>query len=233
MSDSKPYPDNLPPDVTLRQSPAAQPYNSRAVVYLEVPRYGAAEDMNLRGLWRIIRKRRWLIIGIAFIITTLVTIDALRTRPLYQATATIEIGRDSGARLSSNEVFIQQEDALHVTMNTSEVILKSTPLLEDVVVQLRLDENPAFLGATKSSVWESLSQIAGKIQKDEASPSPSVFTTTPVKSKVEGNRRRPEEVERLVPYVGMLEGSLRVRPIVDTRAMTIAFTHTDPVVAAS
>jgi capsular exopolysaccharide synthesis family protein len=232
MSDSKPYPDNLPPDVTFRQLPAAQPYNSLAAVYPVVPRYGAAEDMNLRGLWRIIRKRRWLIIGIASIITTLVTIDALRTRPLYQATATIEIGRDSGARLSSNEVFIQQEDDLYVTMNTSEVILKSTPLLEDVVVQLRLDENPAFLGATKSSVWESLSQIAGKIRKDEASPSPSVFTTTPVKSKVEGNRR-PEEVERLAPYVGMLEGSLRVRRIVDTRAMTIAFTHTDPVVAAS
>src|SRR5881409_575523 len=31
----------------------------------------------------------------------------------------------------------------------------------------------------------------------------------------------------------MLEGSLRVRPIVDTRAMTIAFTHTDPMLAAS
>src|SRR6266699_6418178 len=111
MPDQKQYPDNLPPEVTFRQLPARQAQNSRAVIYPEIdlPRYGEAEDFHLRGLWRIVRKRRWLIIGIAFIITTLVTLDALRTRPLYQATATIEIGRDSGARLSSNEVFIQQE----------------------------------------------------------------------------------------------------------------------------
>src|SRR5437867_4001152 len=234
MPDQKQYPDNLPPEVTFRQLPARQAQNSRAVIYPEIdlPRYGEAEDFHLRGLWRIVRKRRWLIIGIAFIITTLVTIDVFRTKPLYQATTTIEIGRDNVTRVNSNGVFIQDEDYLYVTMNTSEVILKSSPLLEDVVVQLRLDQNPAFFAAQRKSVWESLNDIAGKIQQDEPSRPPNVFTTTQVKSKVEG-KRTPEEIERLAPYVGMLEGSLRVRPIVDTRAMTIAFTHTDPMLAAS
>src|SRR5688500_16429511 len=110
MSEQPPYPDNLPPEVTFRQLPATQPYNSRAVAYPETPRHGSVEDINLRGLWRIVRKRRWLIIGIASVITTLVTIDVFRTKPLYQATATIEIGRDSGTRVNSNEVFLQEED---------------------------------------------------------------------------------------------------------------------------
>ena len=141
MSDQKRYPDNLPPEVTFRQLPARQAQNSRAVIYPEIdlPRYGEAEDFHLRGLWRIVRKRRWLIIGIVFIITTLVTIDVFRTKPLYEATTTIEIGRDNGMRVNSNGVFIQDEDYLIVTMNTSEVILKSLPLLEDVVVQLRTE----------------------------------------------------------------------------------------------
>src|SRR5437667_2408824 len=234
MSDQKQYPDNLPPDVTFRQLPARQQNNSRAVLYpeMDLPRYGEAEDFHLRGLWRIVRKRRWLIIGIAFIITTLVTIDIFRTKPLYEATTTIEIGRDNGMRINSNGMFIQDEDYLYVTMNTSEVILKSSPLLEDVVVQLRLDQDPAFMAADRKSVWESLNDIAGKIQQDKSPAPPNVFTTTPVKSKIQGNRPL-EEVERLAPYVGMLEGSLRVRPIVDTRAMTIEFTHTDPLIAAS
>ena len=233
MSDQKQYPDNLP-DVAFRQLPARQPHNSRAVMYpeMDLPRYGEAEDFHLRWLWRIVRKRRWLIIGIVLIITTLVTIDVFRTKPLYEATTTIEIGRDNGTRVNSNGIFIQEEDYLYVTMNTSEVILKSSPLLEDVVVQLRLDQNPGFLATQRKSVWESINDIAGKIQQGEASAPPTVFTTTPVKSKIEGNRS-PEEIERLAPYVGMLEGSLRVRPIVDTRAMTITFAHTDPVIAAS
>ncbi|PYV90745.1 MAG: hypothetical protein DMG05_09190 [Acidobacteria bacterium] len=233
MSDQKRYPDNLPPEVTFRQLPARQAHDSGAVIYPEIdlPRYGEAEDFHLRMLWRIVRKRRWLIIGIASIITTLVTIDVFRTKPLYEATTTIEIGRDNGARINSNGLFIQEEDYLNVTMNTSEVILKSLPLLEDVVVQLRLDQNPAFLASQKKSVWESLHEIAGKIQRDDASAPPAVFTATAMKSKIEGNRS-PEEVERLAPYVGMLEESLRVRPILDTRAMTLTFKHTDPVIAA-
>src|SRR2546426_1219372 len=235
MSDQKPYPDNLPPDVAFRQLPTRQPHNSRALVNpdVDLPRYGGIEDFHLRGLWRIVRKRRWLIAGIAVIITTLVAIDAFRTKPLYQAAATIEIGKDSGTRLISNQVVIEDDDYyLNVTMNTNEVILKSAPLLEDVVVQLRLDQNPAFDVSQTKSVLESLQEVAGKIQKGEAPASPSVFTATPVKAKVESTRT-PEEVERLAPYVGILEGSLRVKPIVDTRAMTIEFTHTDPVLAAS
>jgi capsular exopolysaccharide synthesis family protein len=232
--EQRPYPDNLPPEVAFRQLPARQPHNSRAVVYPEIdlPRYAEAEDFHLRWLWRILRKRRWLIIGIASIITTLATIGVFRTKDVYEATTTIEIGRDNGTRLNSTGVFIVDEDYLTVTMNTSEVILKSTPLLEDVVVQLHLDQNPAFLAPQKKSVWESLNDIAGKIQRDDASVPPTVFTATTVKSKIEG-KRSPEEAERLAPYVGILEGSLRVRPIVDTRAMTIAFTHNDPVIAAS
>src|ERR1051326_2284159 len=234
MSDQKPYPDNLPPEVTFRHLPARQAQNSRSLIYpeIELPRYGEAEDFQLRGLWRIVRKRRWLVIGIACIITTLVTIDVFRTKPRYQATTTIEIGRDNGTHINSNGAFIEQEDYLTVTMNTNEVILKSTPLLEDVVVQLRLDQNPAFLAPQRKTVWESLHDIAGRIQQDEASAPPAIFTATPMKSKIEG-KRSPEEVERLAPYVEMVEGSLRVGSIADTRAMTIAFTHNDPVIAAN
>src|SRR3989442_6666551 len=120
MPDQKQYPDNLPPEVTFRQLPARQAQNSRAVIYPEIdlPRYGGAEDFHLRGLWRIVRKRRWLIAGIAVIATTLVAIDAFRTKPLYQAAATIEIGKDSGTRLIANQVVIEDDDYyLNVTMN--------------------------------------------------------------------------------------------------------------------
>src|SRR4030095_5680173 len=146
MSDQKRDPKPQPADIIPR--PAAQPISARPLADPEVEllRYENSTDLNLRALLRTIRKRRWLILGITVIVTALVTIEVFRTKDLYQETATIEIGRDSGtgARVSSNEVFIQSEDDLIVTMNTSEVAIKSIPLLEDVVARLQLDRDPTF-----------------------------------------------------------------------------------------
>src|SRR5262245_48933497 len=91
-------------------------------------RFGHSENVKLRWLWQIVRKRLWLVIGIAVIVTTVVTLDQFRDKPLYEAMTTIEIGRDTGAHVKQNEVFIDDEDQLYVTMNTAEVELKSAPL---------------------------------------------------------------------------------------------------------
>src|SRR2546425_5001154 len=233
MSEQNLNPNMLPPDVSLRNLPATRPlgppsWGDPNLIW----RYVRSENIKLRHLWQIIRKRSWLVTGIAVIITTVVTLDQFRNKPLYQAIASIEIGRDSGMRVRSNEVLIDDEDQLDVTMNTAEVELKSAPLLEDVAGQLKLDKNPAFLDVTsRKSLSESLHDIVGRIGRNHAPERPAVFTATPVQSKISGSRS-PEEVERLAPYVEIVEGSLRTRPIVETRVMTVAYTHTDPLLAA-
>jgi succinoglycan biosynthesis transport protein ExoP len=226
------YSSNLPPETVSRNLPAV-PYVPRVNMYSDLEsRYGSSENVKLRRLWQVVRKRLWMVIAIVIIATTFITIDTYRNKRLYQATATIEIGRDGATVAGPRDLFIQDEDYLYVTMNTSEVILKSAPLLEDVVVQQGLDRNDAFLEVTKrKSLSESLTDIAGKVQrKQDAAPAPQVFTATTVPSK--SGSRTLEESTRLSPFVGILEGNLRVRPVVDTRAMTISFTHTDPELAA-
>src|SRR2546428_965042 len=224
----------LPPDVSLRNLPATRPlgppsWGDPNLIW----RYVRSENIKLRHLWQIIRKRSWLVTGIAAIIPAIIPIDQFRNKPLYQALASIEIGRDSGMRVRSNEVLIDDEDQLDVTMNTAEIELKSGPLLEDVVVQLQLDKNPAFLDVTsRKTLSESLHEIVGRMQRNRSQARPAVFTATPVQSKISGSRS-PEEVERLAPYVGIVEGSLHTRPILDTRVMTVAYAHTDPLLAAS
>lgn len=203
------------PERTFRQLPVPPSLNARPFrPELNAHQYGESGELNLHGLWRLVRKRRSLIIGVALIITTIVTINVFRTKPLYRAVATIEIGRENGTRVGSNDIFIQEDDDLYLTMNTSEVIIKSPPLLEDVVAQLQLDQDPRF---TSSG--------------DAPGLPAAVSSTTPLKANVSG-ARSPEEVERLAPYVEILERSVRARPVEDTRAMTVEFTHTNPVMAA-
>src|SRR5438876_1969283 len=227
MSDHNPYSSVLSPEVTFRNLPATQPLGSPSWKGPDLDsRFGHSENVKVRWLWQIVRKRLWLVIGVAVIATTLITLDQFRNKPLYQATATIEIGRETGAQVRQNQVFIDEEDQLDVTMNTAEVELKSAPLLEDVAAQLQLDKNPAFLDVTsRKSLSESLHDIVGRIGRNHAPERPAVFTATPVQAKISGSRS-PEEVERLAPYVEIVEGSLRTRPIVETRVMTVAYTHT-------
>src|SRR3989441_4333657 len=234
MPDQNHYSSVLTPEVTFRSLPAAQPLGSPSWKGPDLEsRFGHSENVKLRWLWQIVRKRFWLVIGIAVIATTLITLDQFRNKPFYQATATIEIGRETGAQLRQHQVFIDEEDQLFVTMNTAEVELKSAPLLEDVVVQLQLDKNPAFAEVNKRKTFsESFNEVVGKVRRAPVTTRPAVFTATPAQSTVSAPRS-PEEVDRLGPYAGIIEGSLRVRPIVDTRIMTVAYTHTDPLLAAS
>ncbi len=234
MPDQHPYSSVLTPEVTFRNLPVAPPLGSPSWKGPDLEsRFGHSENVKVRWLWQIVRKRLWLVIGIAVIATTLITLDQFRNKPLYQATATIEIGRETGAQVRQNQVFIDEEDQLYVTMNTAEVELKSAPLLEDVVVQLQLDKNPAFVEINKRKTFsESFSDVVGKVRRAPVTTRPAVFTATPAQSTVSATRS-PEEVDRLAPYSGIIEGSLRIRPIVDTRIMTVAYTHTDPLLAAS
>jgi polysaccharide biosynthesis transport protein len=230
------YNDNLPPSLANRL-PSRLSDSSRLTPYADAypAQYGEAEEFHVRNLWRIARKHRWLIIGVTLVVTTLIAVDVFRAKNLYEATATIEIGRDNRAvQIGSNGLFVQGEDDyyLDVTMNTNELIMKSPPLLEDVVVQLHLDHNAAFADSPRKSVLESIQDIVATIRRNGPTEPPGLFTTTAVKAKVEG-RRSPEEVERLAPYVAMLESALRTKRIAETRAVTVSFTHTDPALAGS
>jgi len=232
MSDQNLFSNNPPPNVIPRNLPAVPVAGARFNTHVDLEsRYGSSENVKLRRLWQIVRKRLWMVVGITLIATTLVTIDTYRDKRLYQSTATIEIGQEGGTVVASRDLLIQEQDELFVTMNTSEVIIKSPPLLEDVVIQQGLDKNPVFLEITKrNSLTESLNDIAGRFQGKTVPPRPRVFEATAAQP-ITGTRP-PEEVARLSRFVSLVEGNLRVRPIVDTRAMTISYTHTDPEISA-
>src|ERR1700740_976223 len=117
MSDEKVDLERVPPheEAPLIRPPSEIGY-PRMPGYPDSMAYGYgnayAEDdedsIHLRELWRIIRKRRWLIISVVVIITTLVTIEAYRAKSVYKASAFIEIGKETPTvRSAANGMVIQ------------------------------------------------------------------------------------------------------------------------------
>ena len=203
--------------------------------------YGEEEDRaHLRELWRTIRKHKWLIITIVVVVTSIVTVEAYRAKPIYSSTSIIELGKENTTMVKSTagDLVIQTDDTdlyyPEMSIKTKMLKLMSEPLLEDVVVGLNLDKNSRFSDVgRKTSYWEALQTLGGRLsgQKQEE-PARTVIQSSPTESSSD-IARTPEDSERLAPYVGIIAGGLEVEQIKDTRALKVTYTHTDPDISAA
>lgn len=226
------------PDDTL----VLRPGYPRAIGYPESPAYGYGygygneeeEGMRLRELWHTVRKRKWLIVTIAVIVTTLVIIEAYRTKSTYRASAFIEMVKERpSVKPAAGGVVIQtDEDSYYpqLSINTSLFRLTSEPLLEDVVANLKLDENPKFVEPQRASVWEAVQAIMNRasLKKQESQIPVTQLTLSSGKGP-----RSPEESERLAPFVSMVSGGLVAEQVKETRTLKVTYTHTDPAITAA
>lgn len=101
------------------------------------------EALDLFAYWRVIRKRRWTILAIFSVLFALVLIWTLKQKPVYRATALLEIERESQNIPNVQELF-QAEGVSDSYLETQYKILKSTSLARRVINQLRLDEIEEF-----------------------------------------------------------------------------------------
>jgi succinoglycan biosynthesis transport protein ExoP len=239
MSDERAALEKVTP---LEEAPIMRPGYPRLGGYPDATPYGYGygypegdERTYLRQMWRAIKKRKLVIVVIAIIVTSVVTVEVYRTKSTYQASTTIEIGKDNRMVVRTGDLVLQSDEGddlyyVQTAMKTRIRQLQSRPLLEDVVLNLKLDQNPRLMDVTtRRSIFEALRTIAGRLGPQDRWNAPPVPETTTSNSVAEHSR---EESARLAPYVDVLAANLSAEPLPDTRMLVISFTHTDPVLAA-
>ena len=221
-------------DIAARETSGIRPHYPNSYGY----GYGTGGDdqkIHLRELWRTVRKRKWLIATIAVIITTLVTIDMYRTKDTFQASTLIEIGKDMTTLGRPGSIYGDDYDPFYmVNIKTKMLMVKSHSLLEAVVTEKHLDQNPKFLrSGGKKSLWQAVMAIASKVGiKDKARTDEPIAEAEIAPTISTGLEAAEEEKKRIESCVGMLEVNVAVEPVKETRALRISFTHTDPKIAA-
>jgi capsular exopolysaccharide synthesis family protein len=203
-------------------------------------------EVHLLDYWRAIRKRLWLVIGVAVLITSLAIIYVARKPDIYEASSQVEVGLENNpmyAEKNGPMIFNPVNDPSY--FNTQLQILTSPGLLRRVVKTLDLEHKQAFLNPQKSqgqSTWKTILKTlgAGGNEKRDASQQPNVL---PLSSTVAPAVSSDDLVEakRLAPYVGGLAGGLRVEPVrenragynKETRLIDITYQHGDPEIAAT
>ena len=205
-----------------------------------------SDEVHLRDYWNAVRKRLWLVISIAMLVTLLTAISMARKPDIYETQARVQVDLENassslgGARSSSVIISSPVHDPAY--FNTQLQVLTGPGLLRRVAKTLDLEHNEAFFrpqAIQNRSTWQSLLIMFG-LGKREGVKNPAM-DEVPVTSAVAPATSRDDLVEakRLLPYVRALQAGLRVEPVKDnrlayrdTRLIDIRFTHNNPQIAA-
>ena len=97
------------------------------------------------NIWRILNKRKWLILGIAAAFVVLAAVRTLMQTPLYTATVRLQIDRNVAKIVQGDNVMPVEDASDFEFMQTQYELLQSRTMAERVASALRLGDDPDFL----------------------------------------------------------------------------------------
>ena len=215
-------------DATLADLTQSKPYANR------YSRYGSAPaDTNIKQYLFIVLKRKWLILSLVLVISSLATIQAYRDPSVYEGVTMVRIeGRSPGVLSTGTGSVLVASQPDPNFWGTQLRLLRNPSLARQVVLTLDLPHNPKFInGQAQSSVFNSIKRI---FSGDRPAPSgPSTANVLEPITEAEMNARpfTPEELAALEPYEDAIANGLSVDAIEKTNLVNIHFTHTDPEMA--
>jgi capsular exopolysaccharide synthesis family protein len=236
MSDEHVELDRIQPPGEAHLSRPSYPSRSNQSPYGYGYGYQNADDeegMHLRDVWRIIRKRKWLIASLTLVVTTLVAVQMYRTQSIYQASTLVEVEKAAPSATKTGDIIVQDNDL--DSLKTKMLMVKSQPLLEDVVKKLRLDQNRKFSHKDDDkpvlqAVREMLGRARGTQPANDTGDSSADQDALLSAAGTDPTDMDPKTTETLA---GMLDQALTVDLVRDTRAIKISYIHSDPVLAAA
>ncbi|HEY0427889.1 MAG TPA: polysaccharide biosynthesis tyrosine autokinase [Pyrinomonadaceae bacterium] len=202
-----------------------------------------SEGFQLIDYWRAIRKRLWLVIGIAVLLTTLTAIYMAHKPNIYMAKAVVQVDLEQTnpdlVTKDSRAPVVQSDPAY---FNTQLQLLFSDSLLRRVVKELSLDSNKEIQQARAEesvSPWRSMLKAIG-LASDEKKKEKGVGEVAPSQNSNLASTEEIAEAVRLAPYVDLIKKNLGIEPVresratvKDTRLIEITFRHTNPELAAN
>ena len=114
----------------------------------------ADEGPDIRAYWRIIQKRRWTILSILLVTFTSVLILTIKEKPVYRASALLEIEKENPNIPTVQELF-QLEDLSDNYLETQYKVLQSDTLARRVIEELHLNQVKEFNPPKREWFWQS------------------------------------------------------------------------------
>src|SRR3972149_2798838 len=105
--------------------------------------YPPSEDkeLHLRDYWKVLKKRRWLILAFFLIVVVTTAIGTWAVKPIFRGTTTIQINKENPQIVDFKEIFAINTTDLDY-YQTQYKIMESRNLARRAIQTLKLGENP-------------------------------------------------------------------------------------------
>ncbi|HEY0376098.1 MAG TPA: polysaccharide biosynthesis tyrosine autokinase [Pyrinomonadaceae bacterium] len=196
----------------------------------------ASEPTHLRDYLFVVLKRKWLILTLVVVVTTLVTVQMYRQPSVYQASAMIQIDTKQRSVLTTGQggvVINTGGDRDPAYWNTQLKLLENPALARQVILTLDLHKDPAFFGsAGQTSIGSALRRLLYGEETAQPVLAPETSQIQVVDSdKVVEGQLSAQELAKLEPYENTLAANLSVDPIVGTNLVNLRYRHSNPELA--
>jgi succinoglycan biosynthesis transport protein ExoP len=183
-----------------------------------------ANEIDLVESWRIILKRKWVVIIFTASLFFFTAIFTFLATPMYKSTATLMIEEETSRMLSIEDTFGYQTPVTRDLrgFNTQLKLLKSKSLAERVVQQANLQTREDF-------------QIANKTSRGLFRTIGYIITLGWLRSGKKPGEQDPDGPYATNPYSGDAIGiqkTLNIKPIRDTKLVELSYTSSSPYLAA-
>ena len=192
--------------------------------------YGNTEPASLKDYLFVILKRKWLILSLVLVVTSLVAIQSFRSPSIFEGETTIRIQEKKPSILQTDKIIINGQNDPNF-WGTQLKLLQNPALARQVVLKLDLPHNPAFFGGqSQTGVFDSLRRLFSKPKPAERAATPSGLAVTTDNQGTQA-RLTPEEIEQLEAYEDAIIGSMVIEPVPNTNLVNIIYRHSDPELA--
>ncbi len=195
--------------------------------------YGVSgtEATTVRQYLYVILKRKWLILSLVLVITSLVTIQSFRMPSIYQGETIVRIEQKPTSLLQTKEVVINGPADPNF-WGTQFKLLENPALARQVVLTLDLQNNSSFFGGqSQAGIFASFRRILSKRKGPSESPAISPGLTIVGESEVSGTSLTPEQLTRLEPYEDAIIANEVIELIPSTNLVKIKYMHSEPELA--
>ena len=200
----------------------------------QVRSYGpaASEPNQLRDYLFVVLKRKWLILSLCLVVTSLVAVQMFRQPSIYEASATIRIEQRAKNVLQTRDFVLNAQPDANF-WGTQIKLLQSPALARQVALTLDLQHNSTFFGSqSQGGVFAALKRMVAGDSTPRSKPAAAPGNLEVIgQSQLRDDPLSPEELAALEPYEDAIIGSEKVEGIQGTNLFVIKYRHTDPEMA--
>jgi exopolysaccharide transport family protein len=178
------------------------------------------KEVHLRDYWKVIVKRRWIIIALFLIVLVATAVGTFTMKPVYRGTVAVQINKESPQVMDFKEMFsVNMWDQDYY--QTQYKLLESRSLAKRVIQTLKLSEHPDFQPEPETP-----------FQKWRSSILKPIFALLTFSKKNVAFEKDSSESKKETALINQFLGKLKIEPVRNSRLVKVHFDSNSPELCA-